>query len=119
AIERLQAVVRTRKRVRGPTVPGMRALVQLACRGLDEILNVVEGELRDKAARTAIQALGTANARYAKAFELPGLSPAGTLDETYALFKRAGCELGRSRPSPRALGDPPQYTQTPTALAAA
>src|SRR5881628_1814399 len=73
----------SRKRARGPTAPGMRALVQLACNGLNEILKVVEGELRDKAARTAIQALGTANARYAKAFDLPGFSPAGTFDETY------------------------------------
>src|SRR5437667_10900176 len=119
SIDGRKALDATRKRVRGPTAPGMRALVQLACSGLDEILNVVEGELRDKAARTAIQALGTANARYAKAFELPGFSPAGTFDETYALFKRAGCGLGRSRSYPRALRDLWDYTQTPTQVASA
>ena len=119
AIDGRKALDATRKRVRGPTAPGMRALVQLACSGLDEILKVVEGELRDKAARTAIQALGTANARYAKAFDLPGFSPAGTFDETYALFKRAGCGLGRSRSYPRALRDLWDYTQTPTQVESA
>src|SRR3989449_7508826 len=119
AIDGKKALDATRRRVRGPTVPGMRALVQLACSGLDEILKVVEGEIRDKDARTAIRALVVANARYAKAFDLPGFSPAGTFDETYALFKRAGCGLGRSRSYPRALRDLWDYTQTPAQVEAA
>src|SRR5256712_1127913 len=114
-----KALEASRRRVRGPTAPGMRALVQLACSGLDEILKVVEGEIRDKDARTAIRALVVANARYAKAFDLPGFSPAGTFDETYALFKRAGCGLGRSRSYPRALRDLWDYTQTPAQVEAA
>src|SRR2546425_2563312 len=114
-----KALDATRKRLRGPTAPGMRALVQLACSGLDEILKVVEGELRDKDARAAIRALVAANARYAKAVDLPGFSPAGTFDETYALFKRAGCGLGRSRSYPRALRDLWDYTQTPAQVEAA
>src|SRR2546425_745966 len=114
-----KALEASRRRVRGPTAPGMRALVQLACSDLDEILKVVEGEIRDKDARTAIRALVVANARYAKAFDLPGFSPAGTFDETYALFKRAGCGLGRSRSYPRALRDLWDYTQTPAQVEAA
>src|SRR5437879_401708 len=74
-----KALDATRRRMRGPTAPGMRALVQLACSGLDEILKVVDGELRNKDARAAVQALVAANARYAKAFGLPGFSPAGPL----------------------------------------
>src|SRR3989475_9046258 len=114
-----KALDATRRRMRGPTAPGMRALVQLACSGLDEILKVVDGELRNKDARAAVQALVAANARYAKAFGLPGFSPAGTFDETYALFKRAGCGLGRSRSYPRALRDLWDYTQTPAQVEAA
>src|SRR6058998_2623781 len=114
-----KALDATRRRVRGPTAPGMRALVQLACSGLDEILKVVEGELRNKDARAAVQALVAANARYAKAFDLPGFSPAGTFDETYGLFKRAGCGLGRARSYPRALRDLWDYTQTPAQVEAA
>src|SRR5438128_9582450 len=67
AIDGRKALDATRKRVRGPTAPGTRALGQLACSGRAQIPKVVEGELRDTAARTAIQALGTANARYAEA----------------------------------------------------
>src|SRR5256712_1552103 len=114
-----KALEASRRRVRRPTPPGMRALVQLACSRLDEILKVAEGEIRDKDARTAIRALVVANARYAKAFDLPGFSPAGTVDETYALFKRAGCGLGRSRSYPRALRDLWDYTQTPAQAEAA
>src|SRR2546428_8880148 len=114
-----KALDATRRRMRGPTAPGMRALVQLACSGLDEILKVVDGELRNKDARAAVQALVAANARYAKAFGLPGFSPAGTFDETYGLFKRAGCGLGRSRSYPRALRDLWDYTQTPAQVEAA
>src|SRR6266571_1948883 len=54
-----------RKAVHGPTAPGMRALVQLACNGLNEILKVVESELRDKDARASIESLTAANGRYA------------------------------------------------------
>src|SRR3989441_7821063 len=72
-----KALEASRRRVRGPTAPGMPALVQLAWSGLDEILKVVEGELRDKHARTALRPPAVAEARYAKAFDLPGFSPAG------------------------------------------
>src|SRR3989441_12637057 len=114
-----KALEASRRRGRGPTAPGMRALVQLACSGLDEILKVVGGEIRDKGARTAIRALVVPNARYAKAVDLPGFSPAGTFDGSYALFKRAGCGLGRSRSYPRALRDLWDYTQTPAQVEAA
>src|SRR5437870_9827978 len=114
-----KALDANRKRARGPTAPGMRALVQLACNGLNEILKVVESELRDPEARAEIEALLAANRRYAKAFDLPGFSPEGTLDETYALFKRVGCGLGRSRSYARALRDLWDYTQTPGQVEAA
>src|SRR2546427_328687 len=114
-----KALDASRKRARGPTAPGMRALVQLACNGLNEILKVVETELRDGDARAAIESLIVANRRYAKAFDLPGFSPEGTFDETYALFKRAGCGLGRSRSYARALRDFWDYTQTPGQVEAA
>ena len=114
-----KALDASRKRARGPTAPGMRALVQLACNGLNEILKVVESELRDPEARAEIEALIAANRRYAKAFDLPGFSPEGTFDETYALFKRAGCGLGRSRSYARALRDFWDYTQTPAQVEAA
>src|SRR3989454_10794567 len=97
----------------------MRALVQLACNGLNEILKVVESELRDGDARAAIQSLMVSNRRYAKAFDLPGFSPEGTFDETYALFKRVGCGLGRTRSYARALRDFWDYTQTPAQVEAA
>src|SRR6059058_1110263 len=74
---------------------------------------VVESELRDPGTRAEIEALLAANRRYAKAFDLPGFSPEGTFDETYALFKRVGCGLGRSRSYARALRDFWDYTQTP------
>src|SRR5438128_1792008 len=108
-----KALDASRKRARGATAPGMRALVQLACNGLNEILKVVESELRDGDARAAVQSLIISNRRYAKAFDLPGFSPEGTFDETYALFKRVGCGLGRSRSYARALRDFWDYTQTP------
>jgi len=108
-----KALDASRKRMRGPTAPGMRALVQLACNGLNDILKVVESELRDKGARAAIQSLIAANGRYAKGFDLPGFAPEGTFDETYALFKRTGCGLGRSRSYARALRDFWDYTQSP------
>src|SRR5256712_11453938 len=114
-----KALDASRKRARGPTAPGMRALVQLACNGLNEILKVVETELRDRDARAAIESLIVANRRYAKAFDLPGFSPEGTFDETYALFKRVGCGLGRSRSYARALRDFWDYTQTPAQVEAA
>ena len=114
-----KALDASRMRARGPTAPGMRALVQLACNGLNEILKVVESELRDGDARAAIESLITANRRYANAFELPGFSPEGTFDETYALFKRVGCGLGRSRSYARALRDFWDYTQTPGQVEAA
>src|SRR3989475_1119444 len=114
-----KAIDASRKRAHGPTAPGMRALVQLACNGLNEILKVVESELRDGDARAAIEALIAANRRYAKAFDLPGFSPEGTFDETYALFKRVGCGLGRSRSYARALRDFWDYTQTPAQVEAA
>ena len=114
-----KALDASRKRARGPTAPGMRALVQLACNGLNEILTVVESELRDPEARAEIEALIAANRRYAKAFDLPGFSPEGTFDETYALFKRVGCGLGRSRSYARALRDFWDYTQTPGQVEAA
>src|SRR2546422_8238670 len=114
-----KALDASRKRARGATAPGMRALVQLACNGLNEILKVVESELRDGDARAAIQSLIVSNRRYAKAFDLPGFSPEGTFDETYALFKRVGCGLGRSRSYARALRDFWDYTQTPAQVEAA
>src|SRR3989454_10456442 len=114
-----KALDASRKRARGPTAPGMRALVQLACNGLNEILKVVESELRDPGTRAEIEALLAANRRYAKAFDLPGFSPEATFDETYALFKRVGCGLGRSRSYARALRDCWDYTQTPGQVEAA
>src|SRR2546428_5725619 len=66
-----------------------------------------------------MESLIVANRRYAKAFDLPGFSPEGTFDETYALFKRAGCGLGRSRSYARALRDFWDYTQTPGQVEAA
>jgi len=119
AIDGRKALDASRKRVRGPTAPGMRALVQLSCNGLNEILKVVESELHDEDARAAIQSLTAANGRYAKAFDLLGFTPEGTFDETYALFKRAGCGLGRSRSYARALRDFWDYTQTPAQVEAA
>ncbi|TMA06243.1 MAG: DUF885 domain-containing protein [Methanobacteriota archaeon] len=119
AMDGRKALDASRKRTRGPTAPGMRALVQLACNGLNEILKVVESELRDKGARAAIQSLVAANGRYAKGFDLPGFAPEGTFDETYALFKRTGCGLGRSRSYARALRDFWDYTQTPGQVEAA
>src|SRR5256712_5881914 len=114
-----KAIDASRKRAHGPTAPGMRALVQLACNGLNEILKVVESELRDWDARAAIEPLIAANRPYAKAFDLPGFSPDGTFDETYALFKRVGCGLGRSRSYARALRDFWDYTQEPGQVEAA
>src|SRR3989442_14985668 len=114
-----KALDASRKRARGTTAPGMRALVQLACNGLNEILKVVESELRDGDARGTIESLIVANRRYAKAFDLPGFSPEGTFDETYALFKRVGCGLGRSRSYARALRDSLDYTQEPSQVEAA
>src|SRR5881409_2116374 len=119
AMDGRKALDASRKRMRGPTAPGMRALVQLACNGLNEILKVVESELRDEEARAAIRALITANNRYGKGFDLPGFSSEGTFDETYALFKRAGCGLGRSRSYARALRDFWDYAQTPAQVEAA
>ena len=119
AMDGRKALDASRKRMRGPTAPGMRALVQLACNGLNDILKVVESELRDKGARAAIQSLVAANGRYAKGFDLPGFAPEGTFDETYALFKRTGCGLGRSRSYARALRDFWDYTQTPGQVEAA
>jgi len=119
AMDGRKALDASRKRTRGPTAPGMRALVQLACNGLNEVLKVVEGELRDESAQAAIQSLIAANGRYAKGFDLPGFAPEGTFDETYALFKRTGCGLGRSRSYARALRDFWDYTQTPGQVEAA
>src|SRR5207247_5754418 len=79
-----KALDASRKRARGTTAPGMRALVQLACNGLNEILKVVESELRDPEARAEIEAHNAANRRYAKAFDSPGFSPEGTVHATYA-----------------------------------
>src|SRR5881397_1781162 len=53
-----KALDASRKRARGPTAPGMRALVQLACNGLNEILTVVESELREPAVREGIRLAG-------------------------------------------------------------
>src|SRR2546428_3886544 len=66
-----------------------------------------------------MESLIVANRRYAKAFDLPGFSPEGTFDETYALFKRVGSGLGRSRSYARALRDFWDYTQTPGQVEAA
>src|SRR2546427_3900605 len=82
-------------------------------------MKVVKTGLRDGDAGAAIESLIVANRRYAKAFDLPGFSPEGTFDETYALFKRAGCGLGRSRSYARALRDFWDYTQTPAQVEAA
>src|SRR5207249_12197105 len=79
-----KALDASRKRARGPTAPGMRALVQLACNGLNEILKVVESELRDPKARAEIEVLLAVNRRYAKECDLPGFSPEAAFDETYA-----------------------------------
>src|SRR2546427_6263152 len=82
-------------------------------------MKVVKTGLRDGDAGAAIESLIVANRRYAKAFDLPGFSPEGTFDETYALFKRVGCGLGRSRSYARALRDFWDYTQTPGQVEAA
>ncbi len=108
-----------RVQLRGRTPAGMRALVQLACSGLAAILDTVESELRDRPTIAAVKALRAANARYAKSFELPGFKPEATFDETYALFRKTGAELGRSRSYARALRDLWDYDETPAEVEAA
>src|SRR6266700_5562888 len=61
-----------RAQLRGRTPAGMRALVQLACNGLSQILETVDSQLREPKARAAVRTLSAANARYAKAFNLRG-----------------------------------------------
>ena len=97
----------------------MRALVQLACSGLADMLKTVERELRETPAREAIRALIAANTRYAKAFDLPGFPVDGSFQDVYAFFKRSGCDLGRSRSYARALRDLWDYEQTPAQVEAA
>src|SRR3989442_7529226 len=108
-----------RRQVRGVPPPGMRALVQLVCSGLADMLKTVEGELRETRAHEAIRALIAANARYAKAFDLPGFPVDGSFQDVYAFFKRSGCDLGRSQSYARALRDFWDYTQTPAQVEAA
>ncbi len=108
-----------RAQLRGRTPAGMRALVQLACNGLSQILETIDAELREPSARTAVKALKAANARYAKAFDLRGFRPEATFDETYALFRKTGAELGRSRSYGRALRDLWDYNETPAQVEAA
>src|SRR5256712_1272432 len=108
-----------RRQVRRDPPPGLRALVQLACSGLADMLKTVEGELRETPAREAIRALIAANTRYAKAFDLPGFPVAGSFQDVYAFFKRSGCDLGRSRSYARALRDLWDYEQTPAQVEAA
>ncbi len=103
----------------GRTPAGMRALVQLACNGLSQILDTVDSQLREPKAQAAVRALKRANARYAKAFQLRGFRPEGTFDETYALFRKTGAELGRSRSYARALRDLWDYDETPAQVEAA
>src|SRR5437899_2393730 len=108
-----------RRQVRRVPPPGMRALVQLACSGLADMLKTVEGELRETRAHEAIRALIAANARYAKAFDLPGFPVDGSFQDVYAFFKRSGCDLGRSQSYARALRDFWDYEQTPAQVEAA
>ncbi|TLZ79422.1 MAG: hypothetical protein E6K11_06820, partial [Methanobacteriota archaeon] len=108
-----------RRQVRRVPPPGMRALVQLACSGLADMLKTVERELRETPAREAIRALIAANTRYAKAFDLPGFPVDGSFQDVYAFFKRSGCDLGRSRSYARALRDLWDYEQTPAQVEAA
>ncbi len=114
-----QALDARRRHLRGTPPPGMRALVQIACSGLAGLLKTVETDLRDADAREKIHGLIAANARYAKAFDLPGFPLEGTFEEVYGFFKRSGCELGRSRSYARALRDLWDYEQTPAQVEAA
>ncbi len=114
-----RALDAARKRAHGATPPGMRALVQIACDSLNGVLRTVEAELRDEGAKQAVRGLLAANARYAKAFDLPGFPLKGGFEEVYAFFKRSGCELGRTRSYARALRDLWDYDQTPSQVEAA
>lgn len=109
-----------RRRYAGRKWPvGMRALVQLACDGLIEVVNTVTGQLQDAAAKEDVERLRAAIERYRKAFALPGFNPAGTFDDAYAFFRENGCELGRARQYARALRDLWDYTETPAQVEAA
>ena len=103
----------------GRTPAGMRALVQLACNGLSQILETVGSQLREPKAQAAVRALKAANARYSKAFHLRGFRPEGSFDETYALLRKTGADLGRSRSYARALRDLWDYDETPAQVEAA
>src|SRR5256712_6221901 len=68
AAEGRKAIDASRNRAHGPTAPGLRTLVQLACNGLNEILKVVESPLRHGNAPAAIETLMHTNRRNTKAW---------------------------------------------------
>ena len=119
ALDGRKALDTSRDQARRDSPPGKRALVQLACNGLAEILKTVEGQLVEEKPRQAIRALEAANRRYAKRFDLPGFRPEATFDEVYAFFQQKGCGLGRSRYYARALRDLWDYEETPAQVEAA
>src|SRR5437667_2839107 len=79
AMDGRKALDASRKRTRGPTAPGMRALVQLAGNGLHEVRKHVEREPRDKGARAAMQSLVAAQRPSREGLDLPRLPARRTI----------------------------------------
>ncbi len=78
-----------RAQLRGRTPAGMRALVQLACNGLSQILETVDSQLREPKARAAGADLGRSRS-YARA-----LRDLWDYDETPAQVEAAGLRMLR------------------------
>jgi len=113
----LEASVREAAKREWPV--GQRALVQLACSGLSEILDTVGKELHDPGAMEALQEMREETARYREAFNLEGFRPEGTFDEAFEIYRREGCDMGRARIYARALRDLWDYRESPAEVEAA
>lgn len=93
--------------------PGVRFLAQIRVYGLLEILNTAEKEAKDPALTKKIAALKKLALKYAKQFNYPGFKYDATFDETFALLKKHGSELGRERIYAESLRDLYDYEESP------
>lgn len=99
--------------------PGIKVLALIRCYGLLEILKTVESEAKDPAIAEKIGALRKLTIEYAKHFNVPGFNYNATFDQTYALLKKQGCDLGREKIYAQALRDLYDYEETPSQVEAA
>jgi len=99
--------------------PGMRALVQLACDGLRVMLRSVGKTSQPGDAQQALANLRRSTDRYAARFDLPGFAPGANFAETFAVLRKNGSRLGRSKRYARALRDLWDYRETPSEVESA